>query len=450
MKNTEINPADALLDDYRWLVGDAGREWLGRVGESGQSVLAATKSLRRELSEGRVHLLLEQLDLRRRARVKFAAAERMFFTRTGLEQASDQVLAAYKARRFPQDAACFDLCCGIGGDLLGLAGRCSGSKGAVVGVERDRIAALLAAANIRECECGAGLSGSALNTAGQAGSGTPVHGQAAGLCGSGTPAHGQAAVIVADVDGLQLPPDAVWHLDPDRRATGRRATRLELHSPGLAAVELLIDCAANGCIKLAPAAEVPADWAERGELEWIGRRRQCRQLVVWLGSLAASPGLRRATVLQAAALADEPAVHTIAGRPRRPLAVAQNVGRYVFEPDAAVLAAHLTGELAARHGLLRLAPGSVYLSGDTLADDPLLACYHVEESLPFDRKRVKKLLAARGIERLEIKHRGLELDPERLRRELRMGGASEGDPVLIVCKRGEGSLAVLCQTAPLH
>src|SRR5688500_18840355 len=119
------------LDDYRWLIGDDAAGWLARLRDAGPATAALAARLRRDLSAGRVRLLLEQAELRRRAAAKFAAAERMFFTPLGLEQATDETVAAYKSGRFPAGPRA-DLCCGIGGDLLALAAR-----GAATGVERQ-------------------------------------------------------------------------------------------------------------------------------------------------------------------------------------------------------------------------------------------------------------------------------------------------------------------------
>ena len=46
----------------------------------------------------------------------------MFFTRSGLEQASSEATARYRARRYAGARQVADLCCGIGGDLIALAG----------------------------------------------------------------------------------------------------------------------------------------------------------------------------------------------------------------------------------------------------------------------------------------------------------------------------------------
>src|SRR6266511_2969792 len=57
---------------------------------------------------------LETALLRRRARAKFRHADRMFFTREALEQASSEPVARHRARRFAGLGVVADLCCGIG------------------------------------------------------------------------------------------------------------------------------------------------------------------------------------------------------------------------------------------------------------------------------------------------------------------------------------------------
>ena len=196
-------------------------------------------------------------ELRERAAAKFERAQSMFFTRVGLEQATDQWVAAYKARRFAGRGPVADLCCGIGGDLLALV-----AVGPAVGVDRDPISICLAAANAR------------------------VYGIA--------PTFDTCDTTNFDARGL-----AAWHIDPDRRPAGHRTTSIDWSSPNRDDVERLLVAAPNAALKLAPAADVPAEWCERCELEWISRERQCRQLVAWHGELAGNLGERRATILSA-------------------------------------------------------------------------------------------------------------------------------------------------------
>src|SRR5688500_5566620 len=108
-------------EDYRWLIGPTAAEWLTEAAAWNGSSVALTARLRQSLPAPRAHLVLEQVQLRQKAREKFAAASRMFYTKLALEQATDESVAGYKASRFPAAGRVADLCCGIGGDLLSLA-----------------------------------------------------------------------------------------------------------------------------------------------------------------------------------------------------------------------------------------------------------------------------------------------------------------------------------------
>lgn len=396
------------LDDYRWLVSDEGQVWIDRAAGEDCSTVALAGRLRKALAPERARLVLQQVELRRRAQVKFAAADRMFFTPVGLEQSTDQWVAAHKAGHFPARGPVADLCCGIGGDLMALA-----QRGPAIGVDRDPITALLAEANLRA------LGGMRFFAAG---------------------------TRIEDVSETALNDFAAWHLDPDRRPKGRRTTHLELHEPRLSAIRELLAKNRNGAVKLAPACDLPDDWAREAELEWISRDRQCRQLVTWFGDLAQHAGHRRATVLHGLySTSDTIQARSIVGLPDVRVPTAPHVGRYVFEPDAAVLAAHLTGALAAEHNLAALAPGVEYLTADGPVADPALACFEITDVLPFDLKRLKGLLRDRGIGRLEIKKRGpVDLEePEQLRRRLHLRGDSSA--VLLLAPLARGVSAILAR-----
>ena len=127
-------------------MSDAARPWLAiardelRRPVAPRAVLliaAAEGPFRRACASGR-----RTVRTARRAREKFSQAERMFFTRKGLEQATDEQFAAYKASRFSDAGRVADLCCGIGGDLLALA-----AAAAAVAFDLDPVACLLAEAN---------------------------------------------------------------------------------------------------------------------------------------------------------------------------------------------------------------------------------------------------------------------------------------------------------------
>jgi hypothetical protein len=115
--------------------------------------------------------------------------------------------------------------------------------------------------------------------------------------------------------------------------------------------------------------------------------------------------------------------------------------RYLYEPDAAVLAADLAGALAAQHGLTVIAPGAAYLTSDARIDDAALACFEVREVMPFRIKTLKRWLRERGIGTLEIKKRGVDHDPAEVRRQLDLSGQNAA--TLILTRLGKQVLAVI-------
>lgn len=399
-------------DDYRWLVGPEAEPWLREAGQWQNDPLALATDLRKSLTATRAHLVQEQAALRRRARDKFARAEQMFFTSVGLEQATDEIVASYKAGRFPADLRVADLCCGIGGDLLGLARR-----GPVLGVDRDPVAALFAETNCR------GLNATVATCDVQEFLTAPRLLRAAGV--------------------LPLADCAAVHLDPDRRPGGRRSTQPLWHEPNLEQMEKLRELVPAMALKLAPATDPPVQWRESAEWEWISRDGQCRQLVAWFGSLSNAPGLKRATVLGASSLP----LRTLLEAEHAAPAVASRIGQYLYEPNAAILAAGLQSQLAAEHSLEAIAAGIAYFTSDMLVDDPALAAFRVEEQLPLDLKRLRSLLRERGIGRLEIKKRGVPLDPAELREKLALHGDREA--TLAVTRWRGQTTALVCQRIAL-
>ena len=183
------------LADIEWLTGDEAGVVLAELAESTGPLHSAVARLRRTFTAAQTHLLLEQVDLRRRAAAKFTKPAQMFFTRVGLEQSTDEWTARYKAQHFLSTPpfsnstapTVADLCCGIGGDLLALA-----ESASAIGIDLDPIPAHFAA----------------INTA--------------------------ARVLQTDVTAFDFDGVDAWHIDPDRRATGQRTTNLDYYQPDVA------------------------------------------------------------------------------------------------------------------------------------------------------------------------------------------------------------------------
>ncbi|MDO4574518.1 MAG: hypothetical protein Q4D98_04830 [Planctomycetia bacterium] len=354
------------------------------------------------ISPERAGLVANLWELRRRGAEKFPRSDAMFFTPVGLEQATDAFLAEYKAKRFPEGVPVADLCCGIGGDLLALAAR-----GPVLGVDRDTFTATMAAENVRRW-------------------------------GDGTVEN------ISVEDFLQkYPPERFpcLHIDPDRRPEGIRSTQTAFFAPGPEVLERCFQQRRQVAVKLAPGTEVPDAWEKYGmEREWLGRDRECRQLVVWLG---VPQGGVRATLVSRRS---SDVLRTLAGRPNQEIPVAERPGKYLFDVDSTLLAANLEGALAAEHGLRRLFSAGVYLTGDTpITNDAALACFEILERLPLDRKKLIRAVAQREWGSVEIKKRGDVPLPEDIRKMLKLSKKSRDSGVLFVTRTSEGTVVIVAR-----
>lgn len=403
--------------DYAWLTGDEGSHWLRSVAQDQRPALQLLSALRKDLPAERAAAIVEQTELRRRAAEKFGRlAASMFFTPTLLEQSSDLWISRYKAQRLRSGygpALVHDFCCGIGGDLMGLA-----EWGFARGWDRSELARHLAEANLRSRIGAVTLAESEVRTA----------------------------------DATEISPAAKerWHVDPDRRANGRRTTAATQMAPGADVIERWLRTSPSGVVKLAPATESPEPWKQQGEREWISSRRECRQQVVWFGELATVPGHSRATTVRGGGADDmespgsRPA--TFVGTANAVCEVVRRPGRFIMDADPAVHAARLLGAIAAARGLSRLGTSGGYLTGDAPSDDPLLACFAVEAVTPLRIRDVAAALVAARIGRVELKKRGVDVDLEKLRQKLKLRGDEPG--AVIITRIGEHRAAIIGRRVP--
>lgn len=367
--------------------------------ESSSDVAAAVSRLRSAgHSPDLVSAVIGQARLRAKARAKFGTfADRMLFTRAGLEQATRLEVAARHAGRF-RDAGVTrvaDLGCGIGGDALGIAG--IGLD--VLAVDADEITAALAAYNL-----------------------APFGGAVEVRC---------SRAEDVDLDGV----DAVW-LDPARRSAGHSETArvgADEWSPSLDWVFALAARMPAG-IKLGPAFDrdrVPAGM----EAQWISVDGSTIELVVWSGVLA-RPGVGRAALVirggaahELTATADAPDAEV------RELAV----DGYLHEPEGAVIRARLIGEVARDLQAGMLAEGIAYLTSEAALTSPFVQTFRVREVLPLKVPAINAALASNGIGTIEIKKRGVDVDPAQFRRKLRLRG--DASATLILTRVGPKSAA---------
>ncbi|GAA4138239.1 class I SAM-dependent methyltransferase [Actinomadura keratinilytica] len=406
------------IEAFRALPGPAGRAVLAAAAEadlSENALLSTAARLRERYPAELVAAALTQARLRVRARAKFGPdADRMYFTPDGLEQATRARVAAHRARRFAayldaRGGAVLEMGCGIGADLIARARL--GCRGE--GVERDALTAAVAKANV----------------------------EALGLAGLASVREGDATL--EDPAGY-----AAVFADPGRRTGRGRVFDPRAYEPPLGTVLDLAARAPAGCVKVAPG--IPHDAIPNGvEAEWISVGGDVKEAALWLGGLAGAVG-RRATVIRsddpdspAATLTPEPGLDAPDVRPW---------GRYLYEPDGAVIRARLVAEVAAQVGGGLADPRIAYVTADAAVATPFAAAYEIEDVLPFSVKRLRAELRRRDVGVLTIKKRGSAVDVDRLRRDLgfasrpRRGGGAEATVVLT--RVGRAPVALLARPLP--
>ena len=365
--------------------------------EADPESLAASVRLRQRFPPELAADAVTQVALRRRAVVKFGAvAAELYFTRDGLEQATRTEVADHRAARFAAAGArrVVDLGCGIGTDAMAMLR--VGLQ--VIAVERDPVTAEVARANLSTV----GFDFEVVT--------------------------GTAELLWST---LARPGTAVY-CDPARRTDRGRSWRIEDLSPGWSFVAGLLDGARPAAVKLGPGLAhrfIP----DATEAEWLSHRGDTVELGLWAGA-GSVPGRRSAVLADTGERfvtdpsTDPPAVS-------RPL-------DYLYEPAGAVTRSGGLATLAAALGAAVLDPEIPYLTTheDTATD--WAGRFGVVEVLPLREKTLRNWCREHDVGVLEIKTRGLGIDPATLRQRLKLRGPGAATVVLTRTPDGPTLLVV--------
>ncbi len=380
------------------LLGPAAAEALAAaMAETDPGSLAAASRLRARFDPDLAAAALTQAVLRRRARGKFgSAAETMWFTPDGLEQASRPTVARWRAARLAAAGVrrVIDLGCGIGADARAFLA--AGLE--VIAVERDESTAALARANLPTARV---LAAAAEDVATEL------------LAGTGA----ETAIF----------------LDPARRTAQGRSWRIADLSPAWGFVRQMLAAGHPICVKLGPG--LPRELIPPGvEACWVSERGAVLETGLWRlpgqepgGVALLLPGGHRLAAATAAT-----------GLPVRP------PGRYLLEPDGAVIRARAIDRICADAWLL--AEGVAYLSCDRAVVTPFATCFEICEVLDASERGLRAWLRVNQVGVLEIKKRAVDIDPAMLRRRLRPVGP--GAATIVLARTTAGVRALVVRRCP--
>lgn len=386
------------IEDLDFLLTPEGQQLLREASEPPireDNHLQVVSRLREKYKAGLVQAAVETVLLRQRAASKFSHASEMYFTKGALEQASGEVVANYRAAKYARLGlqTLVDLGCGIGGDAVALTADAN-----VIGIDLEPLRLLMARENV------------------------DIYG------------HGSRFLALqGDVRTILAPRIDAFFFDPGRRdKSGKRLKSVTRYQPPLSTVDLWRERIEHGAVKVSPAidyAEIPAE----ATVEFVSFAGDVKEGILWYGDLQDNAA-RRATLLPVGctlSTEDYPGGRAAVTPP----------GNYLYEPDGAVIRAHLVQALACRLNGRQIDPEIAYLTSDNYQETPFARCFELEDWFPFQLKRLRHYLRARNVGTLTIKKRGSPLEPESLRRQLRLRGDEErvlflthvlGEPAVLI------------------
>nr|WP_165614121.1 class I SAM-dependent methyltransferase [Mycolicibacterium holsaticum] len=376
------------LEHVGYLRSGAGAQALGEIAARPltDSTLVADIAWARERFGVHAAVLVETTMLRRKAATKLARAGDWLFTDEALQQATAEPVARHRARRLVGRRV-HDATCSIGTELAALAD----SADTLLGSDIDPVRLAMARHNVGDVE----------------------------LCRA---------------DALRpITRGAVVLLDPARRRGGRRRFDPRDYTPALDAL-LAVYRGSDVVVKCAPGIDFSAvrDLGFTGEIEVTSLAGSVREACLWSAALAAAGVTRRATILDTGEqLTDaDPADCAVAP-----------AGRWIVDPDGAVVRAGLVRHYATRHRLWQLDRDIAYLSGDRLPDG--VRGFEVLEQIGYSERRLRQALSARDIGALEILVRGVDVDPDALRSRLRLHGSTPASAIITRIGTGPASRATV-------
>lgn len=403
---------DLSPGELAFLRTDAGREALAAAAAlplSPGTILADLTALRQRHAPYEA-AAVEVTRARRKAVGKLRGAGDLLLVDEAVQQATPWALAWHRAgeiaQRFP-GAVVHDVTCSVGAELMALA--CRAGIGGVIGSDIDRARLALADHNL---------------------------GVARAWAEGGDAGH----TLLLRADALTPTTDAdVVIADPGRRTSRGRVTRLDDLQPPL--LELLaVYTGRRLAVKCAPGLDyrnLRDRFGFEGQVQVVSLDGGVREACLWTGWGAQAE--RRATVLRSDGHGGV-RCYELTSRDPDDLA-APGIGEWIVDPDGAVVRAGLVRQYAHRHGLRQLDPHIAYLTGPRVPAGE--RGFRVLDRLPMHEKSLRGALAARGCGRLEILVRGVDTDPDRLRKRLRLRG--DNAYALVITRIGRSGTAFLCE-----
>ncbi len=393
-------------DELRWLMQspDSSRaiEQAERMELSKKTAVSDLSALRAAWGE-HARAIAELVEARRIAARKSPDARGWWTDKDAAQQATPHAVAEFRAKylRSLGAVAAMDVTCSVGTEVRALHAEGFSALGG--DISRERVT--MAAQNVPGC-----------------------------------------SFIVSDATAPALSPSErqrVIIADPARRNSSGRIHNIRDVQPSLPDLvtsypghELAVKCAPG--IDFADV----ADWA--GQVDVISVKGEVKEACVYTRGLVTEDGgqAMASGIVRRAVLLDETGVTTLTSADPHIDEEERGIaghGDYLIDPDGAIVRAGLVRHYAARHGLWQLDPRIAYLTGDSVPAG--VRGFRVVERVPL--KKLKAALVAHEAKSVEILVRGVNIDPDQLRKKMKLTGSRAWS--VVITRVGKQGVAFICE-----
>ncbi|HPM01085.1 MAG TPA: hypothetical protein PK816_02915 [Candidatus Cloacimonadota bacterium] len=362
-------PVDTIVSNTLFTKAVADIKTMLRL-SSGYS-MNQLKNIKNHYPDLPVNELVTFITLQKKYKDKLQIADMWLLTDKNAQQASSFLLAQYHGSLFRDYDSCADLCCGIGMDLFFL----SENKKKCFAVDLSEEILRYASHNMS--------------------------------------LYSDKGIVFMNIkaEEFQEEADAVF-VDPDRRVDDRRSINPFNMSPDLPALEKLYLRYPRIAIKLSPMLNYDQyDFFKKGQLQFVSEHNELKEI------LFCSKELVKEDIFKKAVLLTENVTFTGSGKIKTDVSV---IKQYLYEPNVAIIKAHLIEALAYELNLSKIDPHLALLSSDQKVQSPFVKCYQVQEIMDFSIKKLNQFLNNQSISQLDIKTRGFSETVEQFRNKVKL------------------------------
>jgi hypothetical protein len=194
-----------------------------------------------------------------------------------------------------------------------------------------------------------------------------------------------------------------------------------------------VDRSRVACVKLGPGVPYRV-LPDHAETVWVSDHGDLVEASLWSGPVEA-PG-RRSALLLPAGLSLEATDDTVHIGP---------IQSWLYEPDPAVIRAGAVPALALALDATAIAPGVAYLTAEQHRPSPYATAFEVLDHLPYRERDLRAWVKENRVGTLEIKKRGIDVDPAALRRRLSPKGP--GSATLVLTPTPDGAVVLVVRRA---